>query len=696
MWLLYPYFLKGMVHTEITYETSDLTYDNELLQTLVYGNYILYMEEMGREKGRTVSPNEIFLGTINSDEETAKELEGLKETLYNQYLFWQNDFGAIRSYLEYEVVGKDDAILDSNTSSESLPEDIQSTSGGYRFGVIMEYDAAGNINNIQFFEDGLAASADQLYTLANTNPLEGLEGYADNWYFQNPQKYTFIYGMTLEAYENYTANYYGPQTYEYEDYGMIAAPMLLFMAVVALAALLLPFLPSWNIGKQKFFRVSCEPVLVCLIMLAAVTSNLPSSLVAATIEGTLVNMLRDMGIHSVIASVMVIGLNIFVWSLLFAFIYWSVTCLRSVFTLGIKRYFKERTWTYRICRTIKYWILRCYHYLEGIDLNDSIIKTLLCIVGINFIILLIISSLWFWGIPGLILYSVLLFIVLRKYYQDIKQKYQILLTATNAIAEGNLDVAITEDLGAFESFKGEIQKIQTGFKKAVEEEIRSQKMKTELVTNVSHDLKTPLTAIITYVDLLKDETISPQQRTEYVKILEQKSLRLKFLIEDLFEISKATSKNANLTLVDVDLVDLLKQVRLELSDKIDASSLAFRWNLPDKKVILHLDSQKTYRVFENLIVNILNYSLSNTRVYVDMAVQEQELMVSMKNISATELSVYPEEITERFIRGDASRNTEGSGLGLAIAKSFVELQNGTLQVDIDGDLFKVTIRWPLT
>lgn len=217
-------------------------------------------------------------------------------------------------------------------------------------------------------------------------------------------------------------------------------------------------------------------------------------------------------------------------------------------------------------------------------------------------------------------------------------------------------------------------------------------MKTELITNVSHDLKTPLTAIITYVDLLKNET-DEEKRQEYTQVLERKSLRLKVLIEDLFEISKANSANVTLHIVDVDIVNLFKQVKLELSDKIADAGLDFRCTYPEGKVSVPLDSQKTYRIFENLLVNVIKYAMPHTRVYVEIVREENMVAVRMKNVSAAELNFNPEEVTERFVRGDASRNTEGSGLGLAIVKSFVELQKGKFWIETEADLFKVEIQF---
>ncbi|MDD7024368.1 MAG: ATP-binding protein, partial [Oscillospiraceae bacterium] len=172
-------------------------------------------------------------------------------------------------------------------------------------------------------------------------------------------------------------------------------------------------------------------------------------------------------------------------------------------------------------------------------------------------------------------------------------------------------------------------------------------------------------------------------------------MRLKVLIEDLFEISKATSNNVQLNISDVDIVNLIRQVRFEMEDKLSSSGLHFRWNLPKEKVILPLDSQKTYRVFENLLGNILKYAMKGSRVYIDLRRADSgSTVITMKNISATELNFDPKEITERFVRGDLSRNTEGSGLGLAIARSFVELQGGQLDIEIDGDLFKAIIVFP--
>ena len=194
--------------------------------------------------------------------------------------------------------------------------------------------------------------------------------------------------------------------------------------------------------------------------------------------------------------------------------------------------------------------------------------------------------------------------------------------------------------------------------------------------------------------MLKKEENTDEERREYLSVLEQKSHRLKVLIEDLFEVSKANSGNVKMEPVPVDICNLLRQVYLEHEEKMKQSGFDVRFTVPEEKVILQLDSQKTYRIFENLYVNVIKYAMPNTRVYVSAETSgESGIHIEMKNMSAQEININPQDLTERFVRGDASRNTEGSGLGLAIAKSFTELQGGKFLVETDGDLFKVIIEW---
>lgn len=454
--------------------------------------------------------------------------------------------------------------------------------------------------------------------------------------------------------------------------------------LVAAAALLYPLVKSFNTGDERVFRAPLEVVCIAAVLvITAVCVN----------AGWMIR--RSDGVAG--------PLDLAVWFLYFAVVYWAAGNLRRIFVLGPIPYFKEysllvsqkcgiRKGVKEAWETMGRWRKRAMDTLLDLKLSDVNNRMILKVVGLNFVILAVITCFWYYGLILLVIYSAVLFYFLRGYFRDIREKYDRLNIAAAAIANGDLKTEIPADTGLFEPVAESLQKIQEGFGKAVEEEVKSQRMKTELITNVSHDLKTPLTAIITYVDLLKKEE-DPGKQKEYVEVLEKKSQRLKVLIEDLFEISKAGSGNVKLELMDVDVVNLFKQVKLELEDKIKKADLDFRCSYPEEKLTVRLDSQKTYRIFENLLVNIVKYAMPHTRVFIEILREDDQAVIRMKNISEQELNIQGQELTERFVRGDAARNTEGAGLGLAIVKSFVELQGGEFGIEIDGDLFKTQVRF---
>ena len=216
-------------------------------------------------------------------------------------------------------------------------------------------------------------------------------------------------------------------------------------------------------------------------------------------------------------------------------------------------------------------------------------------------------------------------------------------------------------------------------------------MKTELITNVSHDIKTPLTSIINYVDLLKKEEMPNEKAKEYLDILDKKSQRLKRLTEDLVEASKASSGNIKLNMEKLDVKELIKQISGEFEDKLKEKKLDLILSMPEENAFVMADSRYLYRVVENMYSNIVKYALPSSRVYVDIISDEENIRIELKNISKEKLNISADELMERFVRGESSRNTEGSGLGLSIAQSLTELQKGKFNIYLDGDLFKVTI-----
>ena len=239
-----------------------------------------------------------------------------------------------------------------------------------------------------------------------------------------------------------------------------------------------------------------------------------------------------------------------------------------------------------------------------------------------------------------------------------------------------------------------INDISSGLGAEVERRLKSERLKTELIVNVSHDIRTPLTSVIAYVDLLKQEDIRNKNAKKYIEVIASKSNRLKTLIDDLFDASKAASGSIAVDCAEMDIVALLTQGLGELDEKIKSSTLDFKVNLPEEKTLVYADGKLTWRVLENLLSNVLKYSLEHSRVYIDVYEDERDVCVLIKNISAQELNISEDELVERFTRGDESRSSEGSGLGLDIAQSLMRCQNGMLLIKIDGDLFKATVKLP--
>lgn len=264
-----------------------------------------------------------------------------------------------------------------------------------------------------------------------------------------------------------------------------------------------------------------------------------------------------------------------------------------------------------------------------------------------------------------------------------------------AIADGQIDYQIDLDKmqGELLMVAESINKIGDGLERAVEESIKNERMKTDLITNVSHDIKTPLTSIINYVDLLKRENFEEPRIQNYLKILEEKAQRLKTLTEDVVEASKVSSGNVKLEKMNLNLAELINQASAEFEERFEERNLYLVLNLPKETALIYADGRRMWRVLSNIFNNAAKYAMEGTRVYVDLLLTESKVSLILKNISEQPLNISANELTERFIRGDISRSTEGSGLGLSIAKNLTELQSGIFELYLDGDLFKVKIEF---
>ncbi len=299
---------------------------------------------------------------------------------------------------------------------------------------------------------------------------------------------------------------------------------------------------------------------------------------------------------------------------------------------------------------------------------------------------------------SLILAAVGVYLIIRymkRYHQTVTSIGQV-VDHIELIKHGNFDtrLELSEDDDMYQAAMS-LNSIQEGMSTAVEEKMRSERMKVDLITNVSHDLKTPLTSIISYIDLLAKEENLPEHVNDYIWILAQKSERLKNLIQDLFDLSKATSENLALEMEKLDLAKLIQQTVADMEEQITASGLTFRIKIPDQPVLIKSDGNKLRRVWENLISNVLKYSLPGSRVFIDLTTSYGEAIATIKNTANYEMDFGPDDILQRFVRGDESRSTEGSGLGLSIAQSFTEVCGGRFSITIDGDLFKVELGFSL-
>ena len=558
--------------------------------------------------------------------------------------------------------------------NELSENDLKELQKEYQYFIRLDYDAAGRLSIPYFYgESGKSSQQFAYESLKETS----------NPYFMSSElapikNMTFIYGIPKgsTAGFDYGSGYYATSTISIFYESIVVLLLTGVTILIPLAGLnqfkLIKGWFKWPLEIVSIISTGLIGVYLLMIeLIHSVISNPPF----------LLELSEKFSVNLTFIQ------NLSLWFMLLLVTFMTLLYFKQLIVQGGRRTMRQNCWCYRLGR----FIYRQGKRLTEVDLKEENTKKLALFIFIQAILVSLCCFGWFVGIIGVIIYSVGLYIFLRKHLLTIQQNYATLSQMTEALADGNLDVEMNQDLGIFNAFKQEIVAIQGGFKKAVDAEVRSQKMRSDLIANVSHDLKTPLTSIITYTDLLKDETLSKEKREQYLQTLEKKAQRLKVLIEDLFEMSKASSGNITMNLQEVEVTSLMKQTLLELEDKIQDANLMIRRQFPAHKVILKLDSERTFRVFDNLILNMTKYAMPGTRAYIEILDQSEVVQIVFKNMSADELCVSAQELTERFVRGDQSRHTEGSGLGLAISKSFVELQGGSLDIQIDGDLFKVII-----
>ena len=537
-------------------------------------------------------------------------------------------------------------------------------------------------------------ATDDIVNLINANSEKYYE-YCSGTYYCGGEPFP---GYTLHMPSDVVLTFYIPTVLNYDNSSLIdlleldgdqyayffVTASLICSSIIALYI----FLNKYVYEKEAYiFRHVnnwlFEPAFFLFLVVDALLASGTCILTTYSIEGTFLNILNRY--HIEFGQSIVYFTNILAWSITLFFIGLSVYWLKCQFTTSIRDWFFQRT---LVGKSILYFSNKVERIIST-DLSDEILKKYIIFSTCLILILAFISLL---NIPFFSFFIVVtaligISVVGYKKIKNVQDQYQDILHMTEDLSSGNFENIKPADSGLFQSLNNNIYQIKDGFEQAVKEQVQSQNLKTELISNVSHDLKTPLTGIKNYVELLNDPSISEEDKKSYLERLNQYTDRLSILITDLFEVSKANSGNIDLEYSDINIIEFMEQVCAENEELLKAKNLQLVTHLPEKDVIVSLDGNKTYRIFENLFTNISKYALENTRVFLDVKDIGNSVVITMKNTSKAPLD-FNNDITERFVRGDKSRHEAGSGLGLAIVKSFTEVQNGTFMIETDGDLFK--------
>ena len=554
----------------------------------------------------------------------------------------------------------------------------------YGLNVTVSFDSQGNCQ----------ASGDQAYGLCNILSLDNYIGYYDHIGFQK---------VTLNNPTNLSVTYLIPKNVttftgifgEVDSWTMYnGLTLTLCLVSLAILSVVLVIYPMRYVSLCNPFKIVCAwsfewNFIIWSIVLTFLYSGL-IVLVGTSINGQLLYIVNGFGLN--ISNNLLMIINIGYWMLTLLCSSVVIYLLKYIIVSGPIHYIKEHTAFVCLLR----WIRNKLISFTTVDIDKTIAKKLLTIAFINSGMIIFCAFINpSVGLLVAIIYSLISLVFVYKKGIEVQDNYHQLMNAIECIITQDFDSIDEKELGIFASSKLQLMELSDNVQNAISEQVKSQKLKTELISNVSHDLKTPLTCIKNYIALLDDDKLNDEDRKHYVEQLKLYANRLKRLIEDLFEISKVDSGNIQLNYQALDIVSLLEQVMVENEDLLETKHIEIIKKLPADKIILNLDSDKTYRIFENLFTNISKYALSNSRAYISITSTNDEVLIEFSNISEQPMDFTAQEITERFVRGDKSRSQQGSGLGLAIARSFTEVQGGTFNLSIDCDLFKAGVSFPL-
>ena len=531
-----------------------------------------------------------------------------------------------------------------------------------------------------------------IYTYYTTNPVELYPSESYSIDYSNSKEYITTNITDFSIYTSYTENFidsskqlllckFIERLRPYENFFYISMPICMVLSVLILLYLLI------SVGHKKgvkgistsdFDKIPLE--IICFI--------------ATCVIGIITVLLME-GINTTEIEVIL--------SLTFTVYFTTFIICSIIFDTVVKRIKSKTFWKTTLTGKLIIMLLKPIHKFENFIqevrgtskyFSNTIKKFIIffCIeVFLAFIVFVLFRS---DTLLFLLLEFILVAIFILRIIKAISD-YDKIQTKLKEMYEGNNQTQLNEEefIPEFHQSVSYLNDISNGLENAIQDRMKSERLKTELITNVSHDIKTPLTSIINYVDLIKQENIQNEKVNEYIGILDNKSQRLKKLIEDLVEASKVSTGNVKLNLEKINIVELINQAVGEFEDKFNLKGLDIVIDSNENEIYIIADSRYMYRIIENLFSNISKYALENSRVYIDLVKEDDKVYIKMKNISKEKLNIPAEELMQRFVRGDKSRTTEGSGLGISIAQNLTEIQNGKFNLIVDGDLFKVELEF---
>ena len=676
----------SIINVSIISQYGEMDGPEEYIETEEFGReYLLTLisdvQDINNDKRKIKAGSDVSetSATMSEESDISTNLETeksskIKENLYDNYseiddksyehpvyyetIHYSNT--RLSSYINYIIIDKETKNMFTNIRSNNYPEEInklksEKTNWSYQDGNVLT-----NINTIN--QESVKYITSSYYSVEN---FEGYEVYSNI----DPSSLTYSNSLYVQqvVYDLFKGH---------ENLPTYLIPLTSILTIIMIVYLI------WATGHEKgkdgiqlssIDKISYEFISIVFITIMGIMM----SFAIASIESQIP--------QKILVSVFLICYLIGYACLAL----WVSTTIRR---LKAKQFIRSFL-TYKVCRWIVVTTKKLFRKVtDKQNTNRKITIIYWGFVGISVILactiwsgigFLILIAFWGWVYYKLVQYN---------------KKIQKINEALKNIYNGNPNVKLNEEEleGTLKIMAKYINDIAGGFTNAIEQSLKSERLKTELITNVSHDIKTPLTSIINYVDLLKKQEINNAQIEQYIAVLDKKSQRLKKLIEDLVEASKVSSGNVKLNIETINLKELLNQTIGEFEDKLEKKNLKIEMDLPNENVLIKADNRYLYRVIENVFSNVSKYALEGSRVYIKLYKNSNDVNLEIKNISKDKLNISAEELMQRFVRGDKSRYTEGSGLGLSIAESLTELQGGKFKIYIDGDLFKVEIKWKIS